>query len=259
LASNTEDGLAIYPMVEEHEATGIVAGVYAELLTRMPFVPSLFKSFALCPQYLVLAWAQSVDVLDGHELAQRGQELAASVQDVVRPPEQEEVRQTLAAFVDPLGRMLLLSAGLLLALKGELQAPPSPAAPPPARPVRPEQPAPSQWDAPAALLYGQIRAALDTPIINTIWRRLAAAGRLELAWAGLGPQVAASRPAADRLQAQALVAARELPWTVAADQDALAGAGIPDAAPGMTAVLDAYVKTLPRLLVLASSSDPDQH
>lgn len=46
--------------------------------------------------------------------------------------------------------------------------------------------------------------------------------------------------------------------TVVASREALAAAGIADAAPGMTAVLDAYVKTLPRLLVLASSSAGDQ-
>jgi hypothetical protein len=171
MASNLSDGFAIYPMVEESEATGVVAGVYAELLTRMPFVPSLFKSFALCPAYLVLAYEQSTGVLDGDALETAGQELGASVRDVVQPPEQEEVRQTLAQFVGPLGRMLLLSSGLLRALQGELEAPPAPGQAPPVRPVEPDQPAPSQWDAPSPALYGEIRAALDTPIINTIWRQ----------------------------------------------------------------------------------------
>jgi len=254
MASNLGDGFAIYPMVEEGEATGAVAGVYAQLLTRMPFVPSLFKSFALCPQYLVLAYEQSAGVLDGNELKTSGQELGASVRDVVQPPEQEQVRQTLAAFVGPLGRMLLLSSGLLLALHGELDAPPAPGAAPAGRPVEPGQPAPSQWDAPAPALYGALRAALDTPLVNTIWRKLAAEGQLEQAWSALEPQVASSRSAADALQDRSLTAARSLPWTVVASRDALVAAGIGDAAPGMAAVLDAYVKTLPRLLVLASSS-----
>ena len=122
----------------------------------------------------------------------------------------------------------------------------------------PQQPAPSQWDAPSPELYGQIRAALDTPIVNTIWRQLAANGQLEDAWAALTPQVASSRAAADDLQAQAVEVARGLPWTVVAGADALSAAGVADAAPGMTAVLDAYVKTLPRLLVLASSSAPEE-
>ena len=254
MASNLSDGFATYPMVEESEATGVVAGVYAELLTRMPFVPSLFKSLALCPGYLVLAYEQSVGVLDGDELPASGQQLAASVRDAVRPPEQEQVRQTLAAFVGPIGRMLVLSSGLLLALDGELDAPPAPGERPATRPVEPDRPAPSQWEAPAPSAYGEIRRALDTPMVNTIWRRLAADGLLEQAWSVLGPQAAASRPAADALQQRALDAARRLPWTVVADRAALDAAGVGDAAPGMTSVLDAYVKTLPRLLVLASSS-----
>jgi hypothetical protein len=214
MASNLSDSFAIYPMVEESEATGVVAGVYAELLTRMPFVPSLFKSFALCPQDLVLAHEQAAGVLDGDELEQSGQELGASVRDVVQPPGQ----------------------------------------PLPVRPVQPDEPAPSHWDAPAPAVYGEIRAALDTPVINTIWRQLAAAGQLEQAWATLGPQVEASRRAADHLQSRGIEAARRLPWTVIADRTALDSAGIADAAPGLSSVLDAYTKTLPRLLVLASSS-----
>jgi hypothetical protein len=254
MASNLRDGFAIYPMVEEGEATGVVAGVYAELLTRMPFVPSLFKSFALSPGYLVLAYEQSAGVLDGAALQRSGQELAASVRDVVQPPAEQEVQQALDTFVGPLGRMLLLSSGLLLALEGGLDAPPAPGNAPATRPVEPDAPAPAQWDAPSPALYGEIRAALETPVVNTIWRQLAAKGQLEQAWSALRPQVRSSRVAADDLQSRALDAARDLPWTVVASREALDAAGIADAMPGMTAVLDAYVKTLPRLLVLASSS-----
>lgn len=42
--------LAIYPMVEEAESVGVVAAVYSRILSRMPLVPSLFKSFAVCPR-----------------------------------------------------------------------------------------------------------------------------------------------------------------------------------------------------------------
>ena len=254
MGSNLDDDFAIYPMVEEAEATGGVAGVYAELLTRMPFVPSLYTSFAVCPAYLVLAYEQSAPLLDGDALPAAGAALGESVRDAVTPPESAEVRATLAQFVGPLGRMLLLSAGLLLALQGELDAPPAPGQAPPARPVEPEEPAPSQWDAPSPELYGRIRADLRTPLINTIWRQLAAEGQLEAAWQALQPQVQASRSAADDLQRRAVQQARELPWSVVAGPEALERAGVADARPGIAAVLDAYVKTLPRLLVLASSS-----
>jgi len=254
MGSNLDDGFAIYPMVEEAEATGVVAAVYAELLRRMPFVPSLFKSLAVCPPYLVLAYEQCESVLDGDTLTQRADQLGASVRDTVEPPAQQQVRATLARFVGPLGRMLLLSSGLLLALRGELDAPAAPGQAPPAQPARPDSPAPSQWEAAAPEVYGQIRAALDTPMVNSIWRKLAAEGQLAEAWSALAPQVVGSRPAADALQRAALDAARQLPWSVAADPAALSAAGVPDAVPGVAAILDAYVKTLPRVLVLASSS-----
>ena len=254
MGSHLHDRFAIYPMADEAEATGVVAGVYAELLTRMPFVPSLYKSFAVCPAYLVLAYEQSAPLLDGDELPAAGAALAESVRDVVTPPDAPEVRETLAQFVGPLSRMLLLSCGLLLALQGRLDASPARGQAPPARAVEPEQPAPSQWDAPSPELYGQIRAQLRTPIVNTLWRQLAAQGQLQSAWEALQPQVEGSRRAADDLQRRAMEAARALPWTVVASPEALAAAGVPDAAAGMAAVLDAYVKTLPRLLVLTSSS-----
>lgn len=254
MGSNLDDGFAIYPMVEEAEATGVVAAVYAELLRRMPFVPSLFKSLAVCPPYLVLAYEQCEGVLDGDALTQRADLLVASVRDTVTPPVQPEVRAALAGFVGPLGRMLLLSGGLLLALRGELDAPAAAGKIPPAQKVRPDGPAPSQWDAAAPELYGQIRAALDTPLVNSIWRQLAAEGKLAAAWSALAPQVVVSRQAADAVQQGALDAARVLPWSVAAGPAALSAAGVPDAVPGLAAILDAYVKTLPRVLVLTASS-----
>ena len=90
-------------------------------------------------------------------------------------------------------------------------------------------------------------------------------GQLDLAPAGCGRPAGGclvgarnagrrSRPAADILQRIALDAALELPWSVAASPAALHAAGIPDAVPGLATILGAYVKTLPRVLVLTSSS-----
>lgn len=80
---------------------------------------------------------------------QRSDHLSASVRDIATPPEQPEVRAALARFVGPLSRMLLLSGGLLLALRGELDTPAAPVNTPPAQTPRPDNPAPSQWDAAA--------------------------------------------------------------------------------------------------------------
>ncbi len=249
-------GFADYPMVEEAEATGRVAGVYAQLLDGMPFVPSLFKSLALCPGYLVLAAEQAAPALQDDGFGALAQELADSVRAASTPPDDDETRAVLARFVGPLSRMLLLTAGLRLALDDQLAAPPAPGRAPAPRPVQPRRPAPSPQDAPAPQLYGEIRAALDTPMVNSIWRELAGQGRLAAAWAALGPQAPATRPVAEDVQRRAVDAARRVRWQVVASPAALSQAGVDDAAPGMAAVLEAYAITLPRVLVLAASSAP---
>ncbi|WP_249522801.1 hypothetical protein, partial [Modestobacter marinus] len=122
----TDAVMASYPMVEEADATGVVAAVYAELLEGMPFVPSLFKSLALCPGYLVLAHEQAAPVLPREEYRSAAQQLVTSVRAVAAPPADTEVRGALAEFAGPLSRMLLLVAGLRLALDGDLDLPSAP-------------------------------------------------------------------------------------------------------------------------------------
>jgi hypothetical protein len=247
-------GFVGYPMVEEADATGRVGAVYADLLESMPFVPSLFKSLALCPGYLVLAHEQAAGVLSHPSFADAARDLVSSVRDAARAPADGDVRGALAEFAGPLSHMLLLAAGLQIALDGELDAPPPAGQAPEPRPVRPRNPAPSPQDAPAPGLYGRIRAGLETPIVNSIWRSLAGRGLLAAAWDHLGPQVPTTRAAADGLQHDAAEAARRLPWQVAAGPTALEQAGVGDARPGMAVVLGAYLTTLPRVLVLVASS-----
>lgn len=247
-------GFAGYPMVEEAEATSVVAAVYARLLDDKPFVPSLFKSLVLCPGYLVLGYEQAAPVQSEPAFGLLADGLVDSVRTAATPPPEQEAREALAQFVGPLSRMLLLAAGLRLALDGQLDASPAPGRAPEPQPVEPRDPVPSPQDAPAPQLYGEIRAALDTPLINSIWRALAGRDLLEPAWAALRPQTAPTRPAADDLQRRALDAARQVRWQSAASPAALEAAGLGDAAPGMASVLDCYLTTLPRVLVLAASS-----
>lgn len=260
--------LALYPMVEESDATGRVARVYADLLdppaplparVGMPFVPSLFKSLATCPGYLVLAYEQAASVLAEQAFADAAQALADSVRDAARPPQEQQAREVLAGFVTPLSRMLLLACGLLAAVRGELDGlpaagrgaqPDGPAGPE----VRPVGQQPTAREAGDPQLYGELRAALGTPLVNTVWRALAGRGLLASAWRDLRPQVSDVQPAAEALQERARQAARALTWPVVASPGALQAAGIADAGPGMAAVLDAYVVTLPRVLALAGSS-----
>jgi len=250
--------IAGYPMVEEDQATGRVAAVYAAALERSPFVPSVLKSLALCPGFLVLAWQQALPVLESPEMADAADGLAASVRDAAAPPADHGDRELLGGFVEPLGRMLLLSCGLQAALEGALDGhPPAGADAPPAPRSPLNNAVPPLDDLEAAALFGRIRASLQTPIVNTIWRRAAAEGRLGEVWDQLEPQTPTTRPRADRLQRDALAAAPALPWEAVADPAALERAGIADAAPGMVAILRAYVVTLPRVLTLVACCGAD--
>jgi hypothetical protein len=247
--------VAAYPMVDEADATGSVAAVYADLLAGgAKFVPSIFKTLALCPAYLVLAHDQAAGVQGEPAFAEAAQQLAATVRDAARPPPDPTTREELAGFVSPLSRMLLLAAGLREALDGRLPATPARPRELPARPAQPPRRARSTPEAGEPELFGEIRTALRTPIVNTIWRSLAASDRLDDAWSALGPQVAATRPASDELQRRAVDVAVGLPWTAAASPEALAAHGASDAGPGMRAVLTAYLVTLPRVLALVTSS-----
>jgi hypothetical protein len=250
--------VAAYPMVEETEATGRVAAVYADLLAGgMPFVPSVFKSLALCPAYLELAHDQAAGVLDEPAFADAAHELVSTVQSASLPPPDRDARQVLADFVQPLARMLLLTAGLREALDGRLHAPPARARTHRNGPEQLPQPTPSTTEAGEPALFGEIRATLRTPIVNTIWRSLATSGQLGAAWRALGPQVAGTRPAAAGLQRHALAIAGRLPWKTVASAESLAACEAGDAAPGMRAVLTTYLLTLPRVLALAASSAAD--
>lgn len=242
-------------MIEEDEALGRVATVYGAALERTPFVPSLLKSLAVCPQYLLLAWDQASAVLDGAELGRSASRLGAMVTEAATPPADAGDRELVGAFVGPLGRMLLLSCGLLGALEGGLAGRRPATLPRLAAPRAPLQAAvPSVRElAVHAPVLGRIRLALDTPIVNSVWRKAAAEGRLEAVWEQFEPQAARTREDADALQDAATSAATELPWERVADRGALHAAGIEDAEPGVHAILRAYVTTLPRVLTLVAS------
>lgn len=245
----------IYPMVEENEATGRVAACYGAILESHPFVPSLFKSLAVCPGYLVVAWDQASHALPRDDFAASAAQLlslAATADESASPIGDEEVRTALGQFVDPLARMLLLASGLLAGLEGALAGAAARATPPPRTRPSPDGPVPSQWDASADDIFGQIRRALDTPIINSLWRSLAAKGLLQRAWTDLAPRVPGSMASAEQVQAEAIGTAHGLQWPVVASPEALAEAEVDDAAAGMSAILDAYVKTLSRVLTLVA-------
>jgi len=249
-----DDPMALYPMVEEATATGTVAAVYAQIVAVMPIVPSVFKSLALCPPYLVLAWVRRPRRSRAGLRPGRGGAacLGACGDPTARDP---RIREALARFVTPLSQMLLLSAGSAEALAGRLPGDPAPGhTPPAAGPSLPRWRVTSAAQTGDENVYGDIRAALLTPLINSIWRSLAEQGLLETAWGCLSPHVAQTRQTSRTLSDQARRTAHELAWPVIASPAALDTAGVGDAGPGVAAILDCYLTTLPRVLALVASS-----
>lgn len=247
---------AAYPMVDEAEAVGVVAGIYGLVLERFPMVPSLFKSLAVCPDYLALAWDQTRRILDDERFQASADGLITLVSDAVPPPTEPSERDLLARFTEPLARMLLVTAGLRLALDGGLSG--APAALPPIsqpRPLRPDLDVPPTGDLDGHLV-GAIRRDLGTPIVNSIWRLAASSGLLTSVWRRLGPHTA--EPDFDahtfQLSGQVEASARGLEWPAVASPAALERRDIGAAAPGVAAILDAYLATLPRVLTLVASS-----
>lgn len=253
--SDTSSGglFALYPMVEQDQATGTVAAVYAQVVDVLPFVPSVFKSLAVCPTYLALAWEQAHTALSDVSYRVVADRLVASVHTAAMPPQDPQARDALAEFVNPLGQMLLLCAGWREALAGRLDGAPAQGGISAATgSVPPQRQVPSLRQTDADTLYGEICAALRTPLINSIWRNLAARGLLETAWRDLAPQVDLTRHEAAGLAQHAVPAAHGVEWPVVADPVALRMADIDDAAPGMAAILDCYLTTLPRVLTLVA-------
>lgn len=243
-------------MVDEAAATGRVAGVYGAILEQLPMVPSLFKSLAVCPGYLELAWAQADGILGADGFAAAARRSADRVAGAVPAPADPALREVLGRFVDPLARMLLVTAGLRAALAGTLSGPPAEPDSLPAPPrLAPELDIPSTDELDPALV-GAIRRDLGTPIVNSVWRLAAARGVLASAWEHLGA-VAGTDAFAGHAAAVAEDAARTaaaLPWSVVASPAALAQRHLDDAAPGVGAILDAYLATLPSVLTLVASS-----
>lgn len=246
---------AAYPMVAEADATGRVAAVYADAANRLPFVPSLLKSLAVCPPYLVLAWQQIRPMLADPGFDAAATSVAEAARSGSPPDVSAAAARVLAPFGAPLARMLLLACGLHAALRDMVSADPAATDAPPTPDTPIPQGAPSQFDTdnPADLaVYGRIRASLDTPMINTVWRRLAAEGQLRATWPVLEQAAGRTRAIATRVQAEAYDTAVGLPWSSVAGPAALERAGVPDAAAGMRAILQAYITTLPRALALVA-------
>lgn len=146
---------------------------------------------------------------------------------------------------------------LRLALDDEVDAAPSQAdITPMDRAPEPERNVPRVSAAEDPRPFDAIRNQLSTPIVNSLWRHLAGLGLLAPAWDQLRPHTPAAVEAGGPVGDHARALAADARWPVAASPSALALAGCADAAGGMSAVLDAYLLTLPRVLALVAGCAP---
>lgn len=254
------DGIRDVPMAPERAVTGRVAAVYADIRTRMPFVPSFFKSLALNPVYLELVWLQVRELTDpldaeAEALRRRGAELAGAAGAPVLPAGPREV---LVPFGPVVPRMLLtaeLAAGLLGGEIAEVPRPPlelAPAAGPIAAPAMDVVEPAAARDADRTL-YADIQQTYGVPFVASLFRALAARGELAPAWAVAGPfqRSPGGRRLAERLAEAGRARVRQRFRSGFAGPRALEAAGQGDAVAGLAELLDLYRLALPQAFAFA--------
>jgi hypothetical protein len=226
------------PLVHEEDANGLVASVFVDIRSRMPFIPALFKALARDPKSLLAAWLQARKVYDqpGALKAADAIRRSARVRIDYRPT--SKARETLAPFAAELPLMLLIVSSLRLSLDHEL--PPQPA-PEPKLPAAEPVPEPEFSDRGEHPLFTEICRAYGTQHLPSIFRTLATTGLLEEVWSATGPVLAspAGTQAIIRISAEAEAQARAIPEA--------ASFQVEQARP----ILDQFARALPRNLIVA--------
>ena len=226
------------PLVHEEDADGVVASVFVDIRTRMPFVPALFKALASDPESLLAAWLQARMVYDHPGALEAADAIRRSARVTIDYRPTSKVRETLVPFAAELPFMLLIVSSLRLSLDHEL--PPQPA-PEPKLPPATRVPEPQFSDRGEHPLFTEICAAYGTQHLPSIFRTLATTGQLEEFWSAIGPVLAspAGAQAITRINAEAEGQARAMP-DVASFQ-------VEQARP----ILDQFARALPRNLIIA--------
>lgn len=226
------------PLVHEEDADGVVASVFVDIRSRMPFVPALFKALAGDPESLLAAWLQARAVYDhsGAVGAAAAIKRSARVETGFRPSRQ--VRDAVAPFASELPFMLLIVSSLRLSLDRELPRQP---APEPNLPAAAPVPEPDFSDRGEHPLFEKICGVYGTQHLPSIFRTLAANGVLEQVWEAMGPFLTsqAGAEAITRVSADAERQARALPE--------VASFGVERARP----IVDQFGQALPRNLIIA--------
>ena len=226
------------PLVHEEDADGLVASVFLDIRTRMPFVPALFKALASDPESLLAAWVQARMVYDHPGAMEAADAIRRSARVTIDYRPTSKVRETLVPFAAELPLMLLFVSSLRLSLDHEL--PPRPA-PEPKLPPAERVPEPEFSDRGDHPLFPEICRVYGTQHLPSIFRTLATAGLLEEVWSATGPFLAspAGAQAITRTNTEADGQARAMP-EVASFQ-------VEQARP----ILDQFARALPRNLIIA--------
>lgn len=244
---NRSEFLRPLPEIAEPDATGQVAQVFDEIRNHVSFVPGLFRSLALAPDYLALAWEQAAPHLSAPDFLASATTLADTVSSAVTPPAALPAREILRQYAS--GRMLLLSTALETTLGSQSEG---------SRQLDYHTNLAARANrstvfSPTHPTFQHLRIALKSPLINTVWRHLYRKDLLDATWTELGPQIHIAHRGAPEIEARASAAARSLTWPLApsAGMD-----GMDDRSSFLYAqqIVTLYRYTLSRVLVLVASS-----
>jgi hypothetical protein len=225
-------------LVQEEDAEGVVASVYVDIRSRMPFVPALFKALAADPESLLAAWLQARALYDHPGTPEATRTIRRSARITIGYQPSIGVQEAVAPFAAELPFMLLIVGSLRLSLDRELPRRP---APEPNLPAAAPVPEPDFSDRGGHVLFEEICAVYGTQHLPSIFRTLAANGVLEQVWEVVGWFLAspAGATAITRVSAEAEPRARALAE--------VASFGVERSRP----VLDQFARALPRNLIVA--------
>jgi hypothetical protein len=235
------------PLVHEEDAERVVASVFLDIRSRMPFVPALFKALARDPETLVAAWVQARAVYDHPCAASATAAIRRNAQVEIGYRPSRQVQEVVAPFVTELPSMLLIVSSLRLSLDHELPFHPATA---PNLPEAAQVPEPAFSDRGEHPLFEEICAVYGTQHLPSIFRTLAAAGVLEEVWSATGPFLAspAGAKAITRVSTEATHQARALPD--------VASFRVEQA----RSTLDQFARALPcNLIIAVAAAGPKKH
>ena len=256
------------PMQEEVDAVDAVALVYRDIRTVSAVVPSPFKSMAINPAYLELAWAQiketrSAIVAMAEELAQYARSICVAADSPKLPAEAHESLLS-SAFLVP--QTLLMVELLSALLEGSIEERPRKgaalrlAAGSEETIAVPAIPMISQSDATSTdrEMYTEIQEVYGIPFVSSIFKILAAKQQLRGAW----DRASAFQSSQEGRDLAEMLGARARSMVTSQIQDGFAGPGALSAMGelgsrgSLVQLLDIYRQGIPQVLVFVSLGQP---